>query len=175
MSSISPSSSSSPPHPLPPALVDWAWDLCHDLCGGGARLRAHGDHKQLPHSDKVMNHKIKNAWHRLARSMFSFTGRWLALQWHWDRLQCCNNTQAGGPNELHALKNLSRREHIVTFVLITIRKVFLFYWLSSFLNISLFLCWHFLKSFFRQHCRKDSRFLWINYVSQIHIFESLSL
>lgn len=47
--------------PLPPALVDWAGDLCHDLCGGGARLRAHGDHKQLPHSDKVMDHKIKNA------------------------------------------------------------------------------------------------------------------
>lgn len=42
--------------PSPPALVDWAWDLCHDLCGGGARLRAHWDHKQLPHSDKVMDH-----------------------------------------------------------------------------------------------------------------------
>lgn len=71
------------PSPLLPALVDWAGDLCHDLCGSSARLWAHRDHKQLPHSDKVMDHKIKNSWHWLSRSMFSFTagGVLLTLRW----------------------------------------------------------------------------------------------
>lgn len=79
--------------PLPPALVDGARDLCHDFCGSSARLRAHRDHKQLPHSDKVMDHKIKNAWHWLTRSMFSFQAR--GLYTHTDGLQCSNNIGAG--------------------------------------------------------------------------------
>lgn len=67
--------SSSPP----PALVDWTRDLRHDLCGCGARLRAHRDHKQLPYPDKVMDDKIKNAWRWLTRSMISFTARGLYI------------------------------------------------------------------------------------------------
>lgn len=65
--------------PLPPALVDWARDLCHDLRSGGARLWAHRDYKQLPHSDKVMDHKIKNAWHWPTQSLLSFTPRGLYI------------------------------------------------------------------------------------------------
>lgn len=60
--------------PLPPALVDWAWDLRHDLCSGSARLRAHWDHKQLPHPDKVMDNK-KVTW--LTQSGNSFSAKWL--------------------------------------------------------------------------------------------------
>lgn len=90
-----PSSSSSPsPLPLPTALVDWAWDLCHDLCGSGARLRAHGDHKQLPHSDKVMDHKNQKCM-APARSINVFIYSKGASHWHWDGLQCSNNTEAG--------------------------------------------------------------------------------
>lgn len=73
-----------------PALVDWARDLRHDLCGGGARLRAHGDHKQLSHSDEVMDHTKSE--------MHVTIGDFIYSEWalHWDRegLPCRNNAEA---------------------------------------------------------------------------------
>lgn len=78
-----------------PALVDWAGDLRHDLCSGGARLRAHGDHKQLSHSDKVMDRE-KSKMHVTIGDFIS-SERVL----HWDRegLPCRNNTEAEWKSE----------------------------------------------------------------------------